>query len=172
VTCWVVDTSPLIFLAKLGRLDLLRESADLVTLPRAVLAEVHAKPDAATYVIDHACRTWLSVRDVTHRRTVELVQADLDLGEAEVIALAHELGADRVVLDDLDARRFARRVGLGLIGTLGLLLAARLRGTLPSLRAEMERLEALGFRVAPSVVEGLLLTAGEERDDSAQGEPR
>ena len=51
MTLWVVDTSPLVFLAKLGRLDLLRESADLVTVPRAVLTEVRAKPDAATYVI-------------------------------------------------------------------------------------------------------------------------
>ena len=51
MTRWVVDTSPLVFLAKMGRLDLLRQSAELVTIPRAVLTEVHAKPDAATYVI-------------------------------------------------------------------------------------------------------------------------
>jgi predicted nucleic acid-binding protein len=156
-----VDTGPLVFLAKLGRLDLLRDSADRVCIPRAVLTEVHAKPDAATVAIDHACQTWLSVCDVTNSRGVELVQADLDLGEAEVIALAHELDADRVVLDDLDARRFARRVGLSLIGTLGLLLAAKLRGELPSFRVEIERLEALGFRIAPSVVEAVLRDAGE-----------
>jgi predicted nucleic acid-binding protein len=155
-----VDTGPLIFLAKLGRLDLLRDGADVVCIPRAVLAEVHAIPDEATYAIDVACQTWLSVRDVKNRRAVELVQADLDLGEAQVITLARELGADSVVLDDLDARRFADRVHLELIGTVGLLLAARLRGELPSLRAEIERLEALGFYIAP-LVKVVLQIAGE-----------
>jgi len=93
MTTWVVDTSPLIFLAKLGHLGFLRRS--------------------------------------------------------------------RVVMDDLDARRFARRVGLDLIGTMGLLLAARLRGEMPSIREEVERLQALGFRVAPPLVEAILREAGE-----------
>lgn len=161
MTVWVVDTSPLIFLAKLGHLDLLREGADTVYIPRAVLEEVRAKPDAAAQSIERACQTWLSVRPVGDRQAVEIVQADLDLGEAEVIALAREVGADRVVMDDLDARRFARRLGLEMIGTVGLLLAARLRGELPSIRQEIERLESLGLRVASSLVEAVLQAAGE-----------
>jgi predicted nucleic acid-binding protein len=83
------------------------------------------------------------------------------LGEAEVIVLARELDADRVVLDDLDARRFARRVGLEIAGTVGLLLAARKRGELASLRAEIERLELLGFRISPVLAEAVLRAAGE-----------
>lgn len=161
MTNWVVDTSPLIFLAKLDHLDLLRKGADTVYIPRAVLQEVRAKPDAATQVIERACQTWLLVRPIDDRRTVDIIQADLDLGEAEVIALARKVGADRVVLDDLDARRFARRLGLEMVGTVGLLLAARLRGELPSLRQEIERLETLGLRVAPSLVEAVLQAAGE-----------
>jgi hypothetical protein len=67
VTSWVVDTGPLIFLTKLGRLELLRGGADVVHVPRAVLAEVRAKSDAATYAIEHACQDWLNVRDVINR---------------------------------------------------------------------------------------------------------
>jgi predicted nucleic acid-binding protein len=156
-----VDASPLIFLAKLDHLDLLRRGADVVYVPRAVRAEVRAKPDTATQAIERACQAWLSVRQVSDRQAVEIVQADLDLGEAEVIALAREIGADRVVMDDLDARRFARRLGLEMVGTVGLLLAARLRGELPSLQQEIERLETLGFRVAPSLAEAVLRVAGE-----------
>lgn len=161
MTSWVVDASPLIFLAKLDHLDLLRRGADVVYVPRAVRAEVRAKPDTATQAIERACQAWLSVRQVSDRQAVEIVQADLDLGEAEVIALAREIGADRVVMDDLDARRFARRLGLEMVGTVGLLLAARLRGELPSLQQEIERLETLGFRVAPSLAEAVLRVAGE-----------
>jgi predicted nucleic acid-binding protein len=156
-----VDTSPLIFLAKLGHLDLLRQGADTVCTPQAVLNEVRARPDEATQAIEHAALSWLSVRQITNRDAVDIVRADLDLGEAEVIALAIEIAADQVVMDDLDARRFARRVGLDLIGTVGLLLAARLRGEIPSVREEIDRLLALGFRVAPALVEAVLREAGE-----------
>ena len=161
MTTWVVDTSPLIFLAKLGHLGFLRRGADTVCVPRAVLDEIHAKPDEATQAIERAGRTWLSVHVVGNRGAVEMLLADLDLGEAETIVLAKEINADRVVMDDLDARRFARRVGLDLIGTMGLLLAARLRGEIPSVREEVERLQALGFRVAPPLVEAILREAGE-----------
>jgi predicted nucleic acid-binding protein len=162
VTTWVVDTSPLIFLAKLGRLDLLRRAADTVCTARAVLNEIQAKPDEAGRVIEEASRSWLSIREVSDRRTVEILLAVLDLGEAEVIVLAKEVGADRVVMDDLDARRFARRAGFALVGTLGVLLAARLRGEIPSVRVEIERLRVAGFRATPSLVEAILKEAGEQ----------
>jgi len=161
VTTWVVNTSPLIFLAELGYLDLLNRDADAVCIPRAVLDEVRVKPDRAAQAVDQAIQSWLSVREIGNREAVEILQADLDLGEAEVIVLAREIGADRVVMDDLDARRMARRLGLELVGTIGLLLSARLQGEISSMRSEIERLEALGFRVAPDLVEAVLRAAGE-----------
>ena len=161
MTTWVVDTSPLIFLAKLGHLDLLRKGADTVCMPQAVLDEVRARPDEATRAIEQAILSWLSVCQVRNRDAVEILRGDLDLGEAEVVILAREIRADRVVMDDLDARRFARRVGFELIGTMGLLLAARLRGEIPSVREEIERLAALGFRVSPALAETILEEAGE-----------
>jgi len=161
VTTWVVDTNPLIFLGKLGRLDLLKQSADVVHAPQAVLDETRAKPDDATQAIEDAARSWLSVQAVGNQSAVEILLSDLDRGEAEAIVLAREIGADRLVMDDLDARRFARRVGLEVVGTMGLLLAARLRGEIPSIREEIERLQKLGFRVSPSLVEAMLREAGE-----------
>ena len=161
MTTWVVDTSPLIFLAKLDRLDLLTMGADMVWVPRAVLDEVSVKPDEATQAIEQASQRWLSVRRVSNREAVEMLLANLDLGEAEVIVLAKEVEADKIVMDDLDARRYARRLGLDLIGTMGLLLAAHLRGEIPSMREEIERLQELGFRVAQPLVEAILREAGE-----------
>jgi predicted nucleic acid-binding protein len=161
VTTWVVDTSPLIFLAKLGCLDLLKTSADIVCAPQAVLEEILVKPDDATQTIGRASQSWLSVRQVENRQAVEILLADLGPGEAEVIVLAKEIDADKVVMDDLDARRFARRVGLDLVGTMGVLLAARLRGEIPSLHQKVERLQALGFHVAPDLVGAILREVGE-----------
>ncbi|HPD41154.1 MAG TPA: DUF3368 domain-containing protein [Anaerolineae bacterium] len=161
MSLWVVDASPLIFLAKLERLDLLRQAAGSVCLPQAVADEIRAKPDMATQLLEQALQTWIEVRVVDNRMAVDLLLAELDLGEAEVIVLAKILNAEYVVMDDLDARRFARRVGLRPIGTLGLLLAARLRGEIPSLQAEIQRLEKFGFRASSALKAQILRAAGE-----------
>jgi predicted nucleic acid-binding protein len=158
---WVVDTSPLIFLAKLDRLDLLRKSADEILVPAAVIAEIRAYPDDASQKVEGALTSWLREEKVEVRRIVDVLLADLDLGEAEVIVLARERSAERIVMDDLDGRRFARRLALEPIGTLGLLLAAKLRGEIDSLRGEIERLEQEGFRISPALVDAALRTAGE-----------
>lgn len=158
---WVVDTGPLIFLSKLGRLGLLESAADKIRVAQAVIDEIQVKPDETARAVALACQSWLSVRHVSNRQAVEILQADLGLGEAETIVLAKEIDAERVVMDDLDARRFAHRVGLELIGTLGLLLAARLEDKIASLQRELENLEGAGFRVSPELVERLLMEAGE-----------
>lgn len=161
MTTWVIDTGPLVFLAKLDRLELLRSSTETVYIPTAVLDEVLVKSDIAAEVVRSATETWLSVQEVTNQQSLEFLLADLDLGEAEVIALAKEIDAERVIMDDLDARRFARRVGLKPIGTLGLLLAARLRDEIPSVGQEIEKLESLGFYASPALVKAILREAGE-----------
>jgi len=159
---WVVDASPLLFLAKIDRLAVLRDRAPEVLIPKAVLGEILAHADPAAAVLREAAETWLHVAGIDDRRAVELLLADLGPGETEVIALARERGTARVVMDDLDARRFARRVGLAPIGTLGLLLAARLRGEIPSLRTEILRLRDVGFYVSEALVRAALEAAGEE----------
>jgi predicted nucleic acid-binding protein len=95
-------------------------------------------------------------------RLLAVLKRELGDGESEVIALALETDAARIVLDDLDARRLADRLGLKLIGTLGILLAAKLRGEIPSLRAEIDRLRRGGFRAGAALVEEILRSAGEE----------
>ena len=132
-----------------------------ILAPSAVLQEVRSHPDSASRKVDEAVSTWLKIRPVEELGTLAVLLGDLGPGEAEAIALSRQVGADRVVMDDLDGRRFARRLGVVPVGTLGLLLAARLRGDLPSLRTEIERLRAGGFRVSPALVEAVLRTAGE-----------
>lgn len=158
---WVIDTGPLLFLAKLDRLQLLQHDADEVLIPPAVLDEVSVWQDEAAKSIERATLTWLRVQEVTNLYALTMALADLDRGEAEVVALAQEVQAERVVLDDLDARRFARRVGCSSIGTLGLLLAAKLRGEIPSLKIEIDRLQQQGFWASQALVEAILKAADE-----------
>ncbi len=161
MSIWVVNTSPLVFLGNLGRLELLRHEGREVCIPRAVAEEIAEKPDAAAQAVQAVCATWMQVRNVTDQTAVTLVQAALHKGEAEAIVLAAELHAERLVLDDQDARRFADRCGLKVIGTLGILLAAKQRGVIASLREEINSLVALGFHVNPQLATAVLQSAGE-----------
>lgn len=70
---------------------------------------------------------------------------DLGSGEREAIALAIETRADLVVLDDQKGRRVARERGLSVTGTIGVLVEARERGVIPSIRHELDRLIEAGI---------------------------
>lgn len=158
---WVVDASPFVFLSKLDRLSVLRDQAPAVLMPQAVAQEILALQDQAARRIQEVSSEWLEIAEVRDRGPLEFLLPVHGAGEAEVIALAKERDAARVVMDDLEARRFARRVGLKPIGTLGLLLAARLQGKIPSLRDEIRRLKTVGFYVHGSLVASVLDAAGE-----------
>ncbi len=156
----LTDASPLVFLAKLGRLELLTLGAEEVLVPSAVLGEIRAKPDDAAKQVNRHLDLWLKECSWTQPQLLRLLP-DLGAGEAEVLAQALQEGIVSVALDDLDARRTARRLGLRPIGTLGLLLAARKRGLLPSLKQEVERLEAHGFHASAELRVLVLREAGE-----------
>ena len=91
MSIWVVNTSPLVFLGNLGRLELLHYEGREVYIPRAVAEDIAEKPDAAAQAVQAACETWMQVRNVTDQTAVTLVQAALHKGEAEAIVLAAEL---------------------------------------------------------------------------------
>jgi predicted nucleic acid-binding protein len=104
MSIWVVNTSPLVFLGNLGRLELLCHPGREVYIPRAVAEEIAEKPDTAAQAVQATCGTWMQARNVTDQMALTLVQAALHKGEAEAIVLAAELQAERLVPDDQEAR--------------------------------------------------------------------
>lgn len=110
-SAWVVNPSPLILLGKAQHLDLLIALADTVVIPQAVATEVAAKPDRAAILTELTATTACCITaDETARPDV--LACDLGAGESQVITHALLHGADRVVLDDLEARRCAKAMGL------------------------------------------------------------
>jgi uncharacterized protein len=93
---------------------------------------------------------------------VSLLRQDLHQGESEAIALAIERAAYTILLDEKEARRAARALGLGVTGILGVLLRGRFEGSIPSLKAAIDRLqqEAI-FWIAPALRAQLLWESGE-----------
>ncbi len=88
------------------------------------------------------------------------MKSSLDPGETEAICLALEI-KDRLILDDLPARYLAKNLGIAVLGTAGVLFAAKQRGLIISVRPFLDQLRAKGFRLRKEVYEEILAAAGE-----------
>jgi len=111
MTMRIVDAGPLLFLARLNRLEILKIGASRVLVPSAVLIEIQKKNDLAMEIIHASYGNWLGECLITDPEILKMLP-DLGKGEREIIAQAIEQKINSVVLDDLDARRIARRFGL------------------------------------------------------------
>jgi predicted nucleic acid-binding protein len=156
----VANATPLIALATIGQLDLLRRLYTNVTIPGAVRAEVEAGGRGSPGYEETITSRWITVARVRDRRRV-LYFPDLDLGEAEVLALAEEMRARPVLLDERLARQHAERLGLTITGTLGILLRAKARGYVRTIRSHVKALQEAGFRLGDEVIDTLLKLARE-----------
>jgi predicted nucleic acid-binding protein len=148
----VADSSSLIALNQIGRLDILRQLYPNVLVPPAVAREITrsvVRPN------------WISRQPLAQPIDSDILSAKLGPGETEAISLARELNALWVVLDDRPARHCAARLSLPVIGTVGVLRAAKLHGLLPVLRPDFEELLRLGFHLSLTVAEEILAGVGE-----------
>jgi predicted nucleic acid-binding protein len=141
----VCNTSPAILLAKIGRLELFSELYDRILIPASVLDEIEAKPSKETKRITALVMNQTFEIRRAPPEILEGLPADLGAGEREAIALAIETQADLVVLDDQQGRRVARERELSVTGTVGVLIEARERGIIPSVRPELDRLIEAGM---------------------------
>ena len=106
---------------------------------------------------------WLRCLPVRNGRLAAALAFDLDASEAEAIALATEIPADVLLIDEKEGRSLARQAGLPVRGVLGILLRARRMGAIASVKGEIEALRArAGFFVASSLEAEVLRDAGEQ----------
>lgn len=155
----VSNTSPILNLAIIDQLELLRQQFGYVQIPPAVLDELkidEARP--GSQLIQAAIAdNWIQVQPVSNLSLVGLLSQTLDGGEAEAIALALEVAADRMLLDERDGRKAAKTLGLQVTGVLGILLRAKQSGELSSIRPAIEALiQKAGFRIAPELLAKVL----------------
>lgn len=155
----VADAGPLISLARIDRLSLLPAIFGRVWVAPRVYAEITVEGAPGAHRLTGLA--WLSVR-----APADLLGgfASLDLwaqrGEGESILLATELEAP-ILIDDRRGRELARLRGLPVTGTVGAVLAAKLRGLIPSVRPVLLELEAAGAHLGPRLTLAALRQAGE-----------
>ncbi len=156
----ICNTSPLQYLYQVGALELLHTVAGRVTVPSAVVHELAVGRGLGIELPDVNQLSWVSVRRPTSVAALPLV-SELGPGETEVLMLALESPGAVVVLDDRLARWVAETVGIKLTGTLGILRDAKRAELIPAVAPLLDRLQRLGFRLAPQTRAAVLRQAGE-----------
>jgi predicted nucleic acid-binding protein len=153
----VSNASPLINLAAVGQLALLRQLYRRVIVPPAVWNEVVRLGKGRLGSRAVRAASWVQVKAVRDRALVQMLLAELDPGEAESIVLAREIQADLLLLDESHARRAARRMGLPITGLVGVLIEAAGKGLISDLAATLRELrDRAGFWLTDEVVEEAL----------------
>jgi uncharacterized protein len=155
MTVVVSDASPVLNLASIDRLLLLRDMFGTILVPATVWSEVVAGEPLTRPI-------WIELRSPTNLLLVKALQLDVDPGEAEAIALAKEVAADLVLIDEKKGRAVAKRLGLRYLGLLGVLVEAKQRGLIDELKPILDLLiQKAGFRVSQTLYGQVLASVGE-----------
>jgi predicted nucleic acid-binding protein len=155
----IVNNTPLVAFWVLRRFELLEALFGEVLTPAAVHQEFLATERIQRQPI-LAAATWIRPIDLSDPRRADTF-VGIGRGEAEVLALAQERRARLVVIDDRRARRFARRLGIPLTGTLGVLLLAKEIGLVAQVRPLIQELQQAGLFFAPLLIQDVLTIANE-----------
>ena len=150
----ISDTSTVTALLQIGQADLLPTIFDRVIVPPAVRDELLR--------FHHSLPEFIGIGTIQDQQAADMLERDLDRGEAEAIVLAEESRADYLLMDEKRGRSMAEARGLRVIGLLGLLLMAKKAGKVPSVRRIIAELELqAGFFVSDAVKQIVLGAAGE-----------
>ena len=150
----VSNASPLISLGAVGRLELLHQLFGEISVPRAVFDETRS--------VNLRAEDWIVSRNVEKDFVSLALEGELDRGESEAIALAVELQADLLLMDERRGRRVASRFSLRVLGTLGVLIEAKRSGLLLEIEPVLNDLQTkAGFRTSSALNQRILEAAGE-----------
>ena len=152
---WISNTGPIIALAKVRKLHLLRDLVGGVWIPPVVHRELYGKLDEDTLVIDKALSSFISIHQpgpVADETGILLL--GLDDGERQAIELALFAGADSILLmDDYAGREAAKRLRLKVTGTVGLLLLAKEKHAISGVVELLLRIRQNGYWLSDQTIE-------------------
>jgi uncharacterized protein len=150
----VFNSSPLIFLIKLNFLEIFLDTDAEFYIPDAVIQEIQAKNDDTYEIItDWIERGKFQVKKTGLQPLLEHLNENLGRGESEAICLSIELQANRVILDDLAARKTAINLGLNVKGTLAIIKKLTQSGQVGLMNKDelYHKLRSINFRLSRSI---------------------
>lgn len=136
----VSNTSPLINLAMIGELELIQKLYGTIYIPQAVFDEIVIQGKGQAGAEQIKSNTWIKVYPIQNTLLIKSLSLELDKGEAEAIALAIELSAHLVLLDEKRGRTIAGQFNLRPLGLLGILIHAKKTGLIPLVKPLIDQL--------------------------------
>ena len=159
----VTNSTPLIALSKINRLELLQEVYRSIYIPEEVYTEVVVNGVGKPGASEVASADWIICQPVTDTNQVLILhyQTLIDLGECGAIVLAQEIEAERIIIDDRVARQVATAKGLSVVGTVGVLRVAKMGGIIPAVKPILDDLRSHGTRISDKLYYQILKTERE-----------
>jgi len=146
----ISDTSCLIALDRIGRIDLLQKTFGVIYTTRIVAEE-----------FEDTLPNWIVIKEVIDIYRIEQLKLSLDPGEASAISLALETENSILIIDEKKGRKAAQDLNISIIGTLKVLLIAKNRGVISSVKQVINELQKQSFRFNKAIVAEILILAGE-----------
>ncbi len=146
----ISDTSCFIILTNIGELDLLQLTFGEIVTTEEVIQE-----------LGEELPSWILVKAATDKYRQQILETQVDRGEASAIALALEFPESRLILDDYKARKIAENLGLEITGTIGVFIIAKKRGIIKSIKPYLEKIRATNFRLSNEIEKQALKEAEE-----------
>ena len=134
----IVNTTPLIALCHVGQLDLLYQMYGGIMIPQAVYQELSEKQDSICKKQVDSSLDWIFVENIENETAKSMFKSQLHDGEVEVMILAKEKNADLVIIDDANAKKYAKYLDLPVTGTLGILIKAKKQGYIKELKTVIQ----------------------------------
>ena len=155
----ISDTSAITNLYQIGLLKILQGLYGEIVISPGVRRELYSISDQREVIepLD-----WIVTRYPENQLLVAELLEDLDLGEAESIALAIELEASLLIIDEALGRKRALSYDVKITGVLGILILARQQNFIDSVGPHIEQLRSIGFRLKQSLVDTVLKKLGEK----------
>ena len=155
----ISNTSAITNLAAIHNLQLLLQLYSQVMIPEAVYRELADIDPPVPGTLEVQRASWLEVREIVNREVVERLQDEvrLDSGESEAIAVALELNADMLLIDERRGRAKADRLGVRITGLLGILVEAKQKNLIVAVKPLIDELIAKSeFRVSSALYSQIL----------------
>jgi predicted nucleic acid-binding protein len=146
----ISDSSCLILLDNIEALHLLNKLFGTITVTPEIQIEFKKE-----------LPSWIEVKAASDQKYQKILESILDRGEASAVALAVESVNPLLIIDDLKGRKYAQYLGLNLVGTLGILIDAKLKGHVESIKPLLVRIQSTNFRMTNRLEQAVLAKCNE-----------
>ena len=131
-----------------------------LNLLKAVYSRIIITPEIAKE-FNQQIPDWIEIIEAKDKKLQLLLEDSLDLGESTALTLAFEIDNTTVILDDLKARKIANKLGIKVTGTIGVIVKAKLQGSISSAKNILDKISNTDFRINAKIIEQAIKEAGE-----------